>query len=42
MHDCAIRVACDVTNPLTGDTGASEDIWSAERGYRSDDPRAGQ
>ena len=23
LHDCAIRVACDVTNPLIGDTGAS-------------------
>lgn len=41
LHDCAIRVACDVTNPLIGDTGASR-IFGPERGYRSDDPRAGQ
>lgn len=34
LHDCAIRVACDVSNPLIGDTGASRSIWPAERGYR--------
>ena len=31
LHDCAIRVACDVTNPLTGDTGASR-IFGPQKG----------
>lgn len=31
LHDCAIRVACDVTNPLIGDTGASR-IFGPQKG----------
>ncbi|VTM22602.1 Glycerate kinase [Raoultella terrigena] len=41
LQECIIRVACDVTNPLTGDVGASRIFGPAEGGERSDDPRAG-
>ncbi|TLV10584.1 glycerate 2-kinase [Klebsiella indica] len=31
LHDCTIRVACDVTNPLLGDNGASR-IFGPQKG----------
>ncbi len=40
LQECSIRVACDVSNPLTGETGASW-ISARKRGDGSDDSRAG-
>ncbi|MFP1557509.1 glycerate kinase [Escherichia coli] len=31
LKDCVIRVACDVTNPLVGDNGASRAYWPTKR-----------
>jgi glycerate kinase len=33
LQECAIHVACDVTNPLTGETGASR-ILARRKGRR--------
>ena len=36
LHDCAIRVACDVTNPLLGPSGASA-VYGPQKGAGPDE-----